>query len=71
MFVIVSDICSTSLSVSNWSFILITAEMGNVQVLAQNSNNGDLTEFQKNKLLFDFNTFFDLNNDGFLSFKVS
>ena len=45
--------------------------MGNVQVLSQNtSNNGELTEFQKNKLMFDFNTFFDLNNDGYLSYKV-
>ena len=43
--------------------------MGNVQVLAQN-NNGQLTEFQRNKILFDFNTFFDLNNDGYLSYKV-
>ena len=45
--------------------------MGNVQVLAQNKNDGDLTEFQKNKLIFEFNTFFDLNNDGYLSYKVS
>ena len=44
--------------------------MGNVQVLSQNTNNGELTEFQKNKLMFDFNTFFDLNNDGYLSYKV-
>ena len=43
--------------------------MGNVQVLSQN-NTGDLTQFQRNKLLFDFNTFFDLNNDGYLSYKV-
>ena len=43
--------------------------MGNVQVLAQN-NSGQLTEFQRNKILFDFNTFFDLNNDGYLSYKV-
>ena len=45
--------------------------MGNVQVLSQNTNNGELTEFQKNKLMFDFNTFFDLNNDGYLSYKVN
>ena len=44
--------------------------MGNVQVLSQNTKNGELTNFQKNKLLFDFNTFFDLNNDGYLSYKV-
>jgi len=43
--------------------------MGNVQVLSQNTKNGELTNFQKNKLLFDFNTFFDLNNDGYLSYK--
>ena len=46
-------------------------KMGNVQVLSQNTNNGELTEFQKNKLMFDFNTFFDLNNDGYLSYKVN
>ena len=45
--------------------------MGNVQVLSQNTNNGELSEFQKNKLMFDFNTFFDLNNDGYLSYKVN
>ena len=44
--------------------------MGNVQVLTQASNNGELTQFQRNKLLFDFDTFFDLNNDGYLSYKV-
>jgi len=44
--------------------------MGNVQVLSPNSSNdGSLTDFQKNKLIFDFNTFFDLNNDGYLSYK--
>ena len=45
--------------------------MGNVQVLTQASNNGELTQFQRNKLLFDFDTFFDLNNDGYLSYKVN
>ena len=45
--------------------------MGNVQVLSQNTNNGELSDFQKNKLMFDFNTFFDLNNDGYLSYKVN
>ena len=44
--------------------------MGNVQILKENQDNGALTEFQKNKLIFDFNTFFDLNNDGYLSYKV-
>ena len=43
--------------------------MGNVPLHSQGG--GELTEFQKNKLTFDFNTFFDLNHDGFLSYKVS
>ena len=46
--------------------------MGNVPLAAQiqGGGGGALTEFQKNKLTFDFNTFFDLNHDGFLSYKV-
>ena len=43
--------------------------MGNVPLHSQGGG-GELTEFQKNKLTFDFNTFFDLNHDGFLSYKV-
>ena len=44
--------------------------MGNVQILKQSQNSSALTDFQKNKLIFDFQTFFDLNNDGYLSYKV-
>ena len=44
--------------------------MGNVPLTSQIQSGGSLTEFQKNKLIFDFNTFFDLNHDGFLSYKV-
>jgi len=43
--------------------------MGNVPLSTQIQNGADLTEFQKNKLTFDFNTFFDLNHDGYLSYK--
>lgn len=43
--------------------------MGNVPLASQIHGGGELTEFQKNKLTFDFNTFFDLNHDGFLSYK--
>ena len=42
--------------------------MGNVALLSQ-GNDGALTPFQKSKLIFDFNTFFDLNKDGVLSYK--
>ena len=44
--------------------------MGNVPLASQIQGGGELTEFHKNKLTFDFNTFFDLNHDGFLSYKV-
>ena len=40
-----------------------------MQVAAQSAD--CLTPFQRNKLAFDFNTFFDLNNDGVLSYKGS
>ena len=42
--------------------------MGNVALLSQ-GNDGALTPFQRSKLIFDFNTFFDLNKDGVLSYK--
>jgi hypothetical protein len=46
--------------------------MGNVNVRGGGrSSSGDLSPFQRSKLTFDFNTFFDLNNDGYLSYKVS
>ena len=37
--------------------------MGNVNVSSGRSTS-DLSQFQINKLTFDFNTFFDLNNPG-------
>ena len=46
-----------------------TLDMGNVNVSSGRSTS-DLSQFQINKLTFDFNTFFDLNNDGYLSYKV-
>ena len=42
--------------------------MGNIPLLGQ-GNDGALTPFQRSKLIFDFNTFFDLNKDGVLSYK--
>jgi hypothetical protein len=45
--------------------------MGNVSVIAGRSDTGELSPFQVNKLTFDFNTFFDLNSDGYLSYKVN
>jgi hypothetical protein len=45
--------------------------MGNVSLIAGRSDTGELSPFQVNKLTFDFNTFFDLNNDGYLSYKVN
>jgi hypothetical protein len=45
--------------------------MGNVSSIACRSDTGELSPFQVNKLTFDFNTFFDLNNDGYLSYKVN
>ena len=43
--------------------------MGNVNVRMQ-KNKDALSGFQIAKLTFDFNTFFDLNKDGYLSYKV-
>lgn len=40
--------------------------MGNVQNKGQKN---ELTNFQKRKLKYDFYTFFDLNNDGFLTYN--
>ncbi|XP_023349795.1 calexcitin-2 isoform X1 [Eurytemora carolleeae] len=42
--------------------------MGNVNVRMQ-KNKDALSGFQIAKLTFDFNTFFDLNKDGYLSYK--
>ena len=44
-------------------------KMGNVNVRMQ-KNKDALSGFQIAKLTFDFNTFFDLNKDGYLSYKV-
>jgi len=42
--------------------------MGNVSVVNQRKQT-ELSSFQISKLTFDFHTFFDLNHDGFLSYK--
>ena len=47
----------------------IKIKMGNVNVRMQ-KNKDALSGFQIAKLTFDFNTFFDLNKDGYLSYKV-
>ncbi len=44
--------------------------MGNVNVKDQLRPQG-LSDFQVAKLTYDFQTFFDLNKDGYLSYKVS
>lgn len=43
--------------------------MGNVALSEQRAKGRRLTELQKNKLTFDFETFFDLNKDGVLSYQ--
>ena len=42
--------------------------MGNVPVKEQRKKGRLLTPLQKNKLTFDFETFFDLNKDGVLTY---
>ena len=44
--------------------------MGNVNIKDQLKPQG-LSEFQIAKLTYDFQSFFDLNKDGYLSYKVS
>jgi len=43
--------------------------MGNVALAEQREKGRSLTDLQKNKLSYDFETFFDLNKDGVLSYK--
>ena len=42
--------------------------MGNVPLISQGGS-GALTAFQRSKLIFDFETFFDVNKDGVLTYK--
>ena len=42
--------------------------MGNVPLVSQGES-GALTAFQRSKLIFDFETFFDVNKDGVLTYK--
>ena len=61
----VQEDTSTSNSLEEHSLLFA---MGNVALLSQ-GNDGALTPFQRSKLIFDFNTFFDLNKDGVLTYK--
>merc|ERR1712032_933283 len=47
-------------------FLLI---MGNVALQAEAGGGGALTPFQRSKVIFDFEKFFDLNKDGILTYK--
>ena len=43
--------------------------MGNVALQAEAGGGGALTPFQRSKVIFDFEKFFDLNKDGILTYK--
>ena len=44
--------------------------MGNVALqVGEGGGGGALTPFQRSKLIFDFEKFFDLNKDGILTYK--
>ena len=43
--------------------------MGNVTLQGGDQGGGRLTPFQRSKLIFDFEKFFDLNKDGILTYN--